>query len=308
MSNQLTVTTFYKFTPFADEDLQQIQLFFQEASKKDLKGLLLIGSEGLNGTLSGPHEMIEEVKSKIRLWVKDPEQIFKDSFSEHHPFIEFKLKVKPEIVTLGRPDLIPSGQNQHLSPQDWHQMMGQEDVIVLDTRNDYETRIGKFQNAVDMEITDFHDFPDRIKELNLPKEKKVMMYCTGGIRCEKAILELQEQGFQHVYQLDGGILNYLKEFPNQKFDGECFVFDYRVAVDQNLNPSQTYRLCAHCGDPTGHKITCVKCQSEGHVCQSCLKIAPDKETCSKNCAHHFRISSRSTRQQKDGIRQKAPGS
>lgn len=272
------------------------------SEKHDFTGLVLVGAEGINGTVSGPRDIIEDVKAEVRRWVNDENQAFKDSLCEVHPFHELKVKIKQEIVTLKRPDLVPNGENHHLSPKEWHEMMDREDVIVLDTRNDYETKIGKFKSAKEMNITDFHDFPVRVKEMNLPKNKKILMYCTGGIRCEKAILEMQEQGYKDVYQLDGGILNYLKEYPNQKFDGECFVFDYRVAVNQNLEPSQSYRLCPHCGQPAKNIIDCVKCGTKAHVCEPCLEISPDKETCSKNCAHHFRIASRSNKPQKEGFR------
>lgn len=300
---RLTVTTFYRFISFSDAEINSIKSSLEEiAAHEDFTGLVLVGPEGINGTVSGPSDVIALVKEKVRVWVKDSNQVFKDSFCDVHPFHELKVKIKQEIVTLRRPDLVPQGANHHLSPKDWHEMMEREDVVVLDTRNDYETKLGKFKNAKEMNITDFHDFPVRVKEMKLPKDKKILMYCTGGIRCEKAILELQEQGYQEVYQLDGGILNYLKEFPNQKFEGECFVFDYRVAVDQELQPSKNYRLCPHCGQPTKNVISCVKCGTEAHVCEPCLEVAPDKETCSKNCAHHYRIASRSKKPQKEGFR------
>ncbi len=308
-NKNLTITTFYRFFAFSDAQIKAAQSQLEELGKtEDFCGLVLLGREGINGTVSGPDTVISKVKGWVRDWVKDPSQIFKDSYSDVHPFHDLKVKVKKEIVTLGRPDLVPLGENHHLSPKEWDEMMEKDDVIVLDTRNDYETKIGKFENAIDMNITDFHDFPVRVKELNLPKDKKILMYCTGGIRCEKAILEMQEQGYNEVYQLDGGILNYLKEFPERKFQGECFVFDYRVAVDQRLNPTRNFRLCPHCGQPANNIITCVKCETKAHVCESCLEISPDKETCSKNCAHHFRIASRSKKPQKEGFRKAPPES
>jgi len=300
----MIVSAFYRFLPLPQEEIQKIRQELEAFGQdRDLTGLVLLGSEGINGTVSGPTAVVQTFQEMVRHWVKDPAQVFKDSLCEFHPFHELKVKIKPEIVTLKRPELVPpEGPNRHLSPKEWHETMDQEDVIVLDTRNDYETRIGKFKNAREMDITDFHDFPVKVREMNLPKDKKILMYCTGGIRCEKAILEMNEQGYENVYQLEGGILNYLKEFPRQKFEGECFVFDYRVAVDQELGASNSYRLCPHCGEPSNHVISCVKCGTEAHVCEKCLEKGPDKETCSKNCAHHFRIASRSKRPQKEGFR------
>jgi len=299
----LTVSTFYDFYSFTPEETEKIKNWILDFSASEgVMGLVLLGHEGINGTVSGPESAVERLKSEIRGWV-NKDLPFKDSLCEVHPFHEMKVKIKKEIVTLGRPDLIPNGVNHHLPPKEWHEMMDKEDVVVIDTRNDYETRIGKFKNAVELDIADFHDFPVKVKELNLPKDKNVLMYCTGGIRCEKAILEMQEQGYEKVYQLDGGILNYLKDFPEGKFEGECFVFDYRVAVDQKLQPSQSYRLCPHCGQPTKHVIECVKCHVEAHVCEPCIESRPDKSTCSKNCAHHFRIDSRSSKTQLEGFRQ-----
>lgn len=301
--SDMVVTTFYRFIPFNSKQIEDLKNFFENlAPSQDFSGLVLLGNEGINGTVCGTKELIEQVKEKIRSVVNDPDQVFKDSETEDHPFHEIKVKVKKEIVTLGRPDLIPDGKNHHLTPSEWHQMMDQEDVIVLDTRNDYETKIGKFKNAKEMDITDFHDFPIKVKEMKIPKDKKILMYCTGGIRCEKALLEMNDQGYSEVYQLDGGILNYLKQYPNQKFEGECFVFDYRVAVDQELAPSKSYRLCPHCGQPSNNLINCVKCGTEAHVCESCLKVSEEKKTCSKNCAHHYRIASRSKKPQTEGFR------
>ena len=125
-----------------------------------------------------------------------------------------------------------------------------------------------------------------VKNSGIPKDKKVLMYCTGGIRCEKAYLEMKEQGYDEVYQLEGGILKYLEEFPNQQFDGDCFVFDHRVAVGQDLSPSKDVHLCPHTGDPARNKICCGHCGEEAYVADACMEDA-GMQTCSKNCRHHF---------------------
>lgn len=307
LNTEIQISAFYRFVALKEEQIELIRQQIEEMGKtENFRGLVLLGSEGINGTVSGPSDILNHFKSLVRDWVQDPNLVFKDSFSSHHPFHELKVKVKPEIVTLNRPGMVPTGINNHLSPEEWHKMMEQEDVIILDTRNNYETKMGKFKNAIEMEITDFHDFPERLKQISIPPEKKVMIYCTGGIRCEKAILEMREQGLNEVYQLDGGILNYIKEYPRQKFEGECFVFDYRVAVDQELQPTQTYKLCPHCGQPAKTKIECAKCGTEALVCEECLSISADKKTCSKNCAHHYRIDSRSNKPQTVEMRRRQP--
>ena len=143
-----------------------------------------------------------------------------------------------------------------------------------------------FKGAVDPNLKQFDEFPEYVNNCNIPKDKKVMMYCTGGIRCEKACLEMKRQGYQHVYQLKGGILQYIKECPNQKYQGECFVFDHRTAVNQDLAPSEQYRLCPHTGDPGDVTITCRNCGKEGVVHKACVG-KEEYETCCKDCRGQF---------------------
>jgi UPF0176 protein len=187
-----------------------------------------------------------------------PEIVFKDSHAEKPIYRRWSVKLKPEIVLLKQKGIHPQGKHRHLSPVEWDAMLKQDDVVVLDARNDYEVALGKFSGAIDPKIKKFHQFPAFLKKADLPKEKTVLMYCTGGIRCEKALLAMEAEGFSNVYQLEGGILAYLEKFPHQAFEGECFVFDKRVAVDQNLRPSTVYRLCSGCGDPAREKV-CEQC-------------------------------------------------
>lgn len=290
----IEITSFYRFnpltTPIQNNMVQELEGL---AKRRNLRGLVLIGPEGINSTCSGDREAIEELKDLVRtVGVEE----FKDSRAEKHPFNFFRVKVKDEIVTIGQPGLMPeSTRNFHMSPEEWHEAMNDPNTIVLDTRNDYEIDIGKFKNAIDFRIQEFTEFPEALSKSGLDKDKRMLMYCTGGIRCEKAILEANSQGFNNVFQLQGGILNYLEKFPEQKFEGECFVFDYRVAVDQKLNPTQKYDLCPHCGQPSNQPVTCVQCGSEAELCPRCISSGQD--TCSKNCAHHRRIGSRSSKPQ-----------
>jgi UPF0176 protein len=209
--------------------------------------------------------------------------VFQDSKAGAQVFKRWSVQMRSEIVNLQLPDAKPA-QDTHLTPEEWHAML-QEDVMVLDTRNTYETNVGTFKNAVDPKLKNFQEFPEYVRSAGIPKQKKVLMYCTGGIRCEKAIHAMRAQGYEHVYQLEGGILAYLKQFPNAAFEGECFVFDHRVAVDQELKPSARYALCPHCGDPGDKTVACVHCTKSCVICTTCA-AHEERQTCSKNCRHH----------------------
>ena len=161
--------------------------------------------------------------------------------------------------------------------------------MLIDTRNWYEYRLGTFRGALNPGIEKFTDFPDFIQKQGIGKHQKMLIFCTGGIRCEKGILDLEQNGYQNVFQLEGGILNYLEQYPNQKFEGECFVFDRRVAVDQNLEPSKRYTLCPHCGQPADRRIECGLCDQPAQICLECEGMQVKGVTCSKNCAHHYSL-------------------
>ncbi len=287
------ISSFYRFIQFSPESILALESdLTQSAKSTGLLGLILLGSEGINGTVAGSAEAIRELKALLADFAGLADLAFKDSVGPKQPFQVFKIKVKDEIVTLNRTDLVPrSPSYRHLSPAEWDKALKDPDVLVLDTRNDYEVDIGKFKGAQDFRTAEFHEFPEKLKEAGIPQTQKVLIYCTGGIRCEKAILAMEEQGFDNVYQLEGGILNYLQDYPNGDFEGECFVFDYRVAVDANLQPTRKYTLCPHCGQPANFKINCAQCQGQETICHNCSTVG--QVTCSKNCAHHHAIGSNS---------------
>lgn len=202
-----------------------------------LKGTIILGQEGINSFLSGSRDKIDAYYKKL------PDFGFsiryKESLSAHSPFNKMLVKIKREIVTLGQ-DVDPICQSApRISPKKFHDWLSDnKPMIVLDTRNEYEVRIGKFKNAINLNIQNFRDFPEAIK--TLPEKYKslpIVTYCTGGIRCEKAAPFMLNQGFKEVYQLDGGILQYFEEYQNAHYEGECFVFDNRIAVDETLCPS-----------------------------------------------------------------------
>lgn len=252
MTHPFSITTCYGFFPL---DTQQVNRLRAEliafGAEHAMKGLVLIAPEGINATVCGSADAIAAWKDMMRTLCADI--VFKDSHADQPIFKRWSVKAKPEIVAIKQPDIAPRGKRNHLRPDEWDAMLSRDDVIVLDTRNDYEVAIGKFHGAIDPAIEHFSEFPAFIKNAGIPKDKKVLMYCTGGIRCEKAIIAMEKEGYENVYQLEGGILAYLEKFPHGKFDGECFVFDERVAVDQNLQPSKTFTLCPDCGDPV--KVT-----------------------------------------------------
>ena len=265
------------------------------------RGLMIMGTEGVNATLSICKENREKLQEGLLKTLSLDKLNFRDSNVPKHPFKDFRVKIKKEIVTLSRKDLIPQSREKHLSPEQWSETL-KEDVVVIDTRNDYEYNLGHFKNAVNPKIKEFTEFPDYIRTTDIPKDKKILIYCTGGIRCEKAILNMNEMGYKNVYQLDGGILNYLDQKNNEDFKGECFVFDRRVAVNQNLEPSNIYRLCPHCGQPGKTPIQCIQCGQHSINCTTCLDTSGEKKTCSKNCAHHFRLGHKTKKIHKDSKR------
>lgn len=286
------VVTFYKFRPIEADRLESLKVdLTKKAEQLNIKGLLLIGVEGCNATISGEEESLEVFKRQLKELPEIGELTFKESKAENHPFRRFKVDIREEIVTLKDTAAVPrSITNNHLPPREWQRVLESEpDVVLIDTRNSYETEIGIFEGAIDLNLKKFSDFPEKVKELQIPREKKVLMYCTGGIRCEKAILDMQKQGYENVFQLEGGILKYLEEYPHQKFSGECFVFDHRVSVDQSLQPSKRYKLCPHCGNPADVSVECVLCQKPAVVCKHCLSDDKDLRACSKNCAYHARV-------------------
>ena len=291
--DQVAITTFYRFLKLNEAEVDALKSRLESvAALEKVRGLCLVGREGINSTVSGPVNGILNFKAEVRSMLGLQDLAFKDSLAKKHPFLIFKVKVKDEIVSLGKPQLVPEkAVNHHLSPAEWQEAVQDPAALILDTRNDYEVELGKFRNAVDFRLREFNEFPVKLKSAGIEKDRRVLMYCTGGIRCEKAILEMHEQGFKNVAQLDGGILNYLKEYPAQEFEGDCFVFDYRVAVDQHLQPTAKYSLCPHCGQPALHPVTCVKCTREEVICSRCS--GEGIVTCSKNCAHHHAIGSTS---------------
>ncbi len=281
MASRTSITASYVFATLDASGLPAFRRDLQAfGAARGLRGLVLLATEGLNATVCGEPAMIAAWKELLRGRFGDV--AFKDSEAPEPVFRRWSVKIKPEIVGIKDERIRPAGRHRHLSPEQWNAMLVREDVVVVDTRNDYEVAIGRFRGAIDPGIRRFSDFPAAAEAI-VPKDKKVMIYCTGGIRCEKAIYALEERGYRDVYQLDGGILAYLEKFPDGAFDGECFVFDHRVAVDGHLRPSARYALCPHCGDPAAVAIECA-CGAQAKICDACHDAA-GRRTCSKRCAN-----------------------
>jgi len=230
----------------------------------DVKGTLLLAAEGINGTIAGPQTGIDTVLAFLAAQPGLENISHKESYSDENPFHRTKVKLKKEIVTMGVEGIDPNQVvGTYVKPQDWNALISDPEVLLVDTRNDYEVEIGTFKGALNPDTETFREFPDYVaKNLDKNKHKKVAMYCTGGIRCEKSTAYLKEQGFEEVYHLEGGILKYLEEVPKEEtlWEGECFVFDGRVAVNHNLEQGQ-YDQCFACRFP----LTEQEKQSEHYV-------------------------------------------
>ncbi len=286
----IQVTSFYKFFPFENASFEELSAELEQAGREaDLCGLLVIASEGVNATIAGSTAAVEAFMGLLEEKSGSGPLESKSSFCDAKPYRRFKVSVRDEIVTIGDAALNPIEKTgRYLSVKEWHdQLASDEDYILIDTRNTYETELGVFKGATDPRLSNFGEFPEYVRNSGIPKDRKVLMYCTGGIRCEKASLEMERQGYEQVYQLHGGILKYLEEYPEGFFDGECFVFDHRVSVDGNLQASQRYSLCPHCGNPGDQDIECGNCSKQARVCKGCLELASYRRSCSKDCANRI---------------------
>ena len=245
------VATFYKFVALPDYESWRDPLL-QFCADRDIKGTILLAAEGLNATIAGSREAIDAVLAYLKQNPELTDLPHRESLASSPPFERMKVKLKREIVTLGRPEADPTQQvGQYVDPQAWNILLEDPSVTVIDTRNDYEFQIGTFRGAVNPQTQSFREFPDYVKtHLNPQQHSKVALFCTGGIRCEKATALMLQWGFQEVYHLQGGILNYLSSIAPQDslWEGECFVFDDRVALQDGLERGH-YQLCPTCGNP-----------------------------------------------------------
>jgi UPF0176 protein len=236
--NKLIIASFYKFVALADfETLREPLLASMQ--QLQIKGTIILASEGINGSFAGTREAMNLFYQALCADPRLSDLYFKETFDKENPFDKAKVKLRKEIVTLGIPKLDPKETTgDYLTPEEWHDLIQDPEVILIDTRNDYEFELGSFQNAINPQTENFREFPEYVAEhLQDKKDKKIAMFCTGGIRCEKSTAYLKQQGFTQVYQLHHGILNYMEHIATEQslWQGVCFVFDNRVAVDHQLN-------------------------------------------------------------------------
>ena len=274
-ASPITVAALYQFTPFEDPDAirEPLLALCQEVGTM---GTPLLANEGINGTIAGSENAIAQVLAHIRALPGCSDLEVKISHAETMPFIRMKVRLKREIVTMGEPDIDPRLSVCHyVDPHDWNALISDPDTVVIDTRNDYEVAIGTFKGAVDTETASFRDFPEWFRENRedlLEGRKKVAMFCTGGIRCEKSTSFLRKEGIEDVFHLKGGILKYLEEVPRDEslWDGDCFVFDERVTVRHGLEPGD-YDLCRACRRPISDADKVSAAYEAGVSCPHCIE-------------------------------------
>ena len=277
--NQIVICAMYKFVALDNyKEIREPLLNFME--EQGIKGTLLLASEGINGTVSGNRESIDALLA----WLNRDERInpisYKESFEDSQPFYRTKVKLKKEIVTMGVEGIDPRKTvGTYVKPEDWNALIADPEVTVIDTRNDYEIGIGTFKHAINPKTETFREFPQYVADnMDPTKNKKVAMFCTGGIRCEKSTAFMKEQGFEEVYHLEGGILKYLEDVPKEEslWQGDCFVFDNRVAVNHDLEKSH-YDQCYACRLPITEEDKQSDKYESGVSCPHCYGKHSDEQ-------------------------------
>ncbi len=280
------ILLYYCYTPIEDPEVfrEQHHLF---CLSLDIKGRIIVASEGINGTVSGTVENCRKYMEALQNDSRFASIDFKVEPYHQHSFQKLHVRVKPEIVHSGLNHINPNQQTgTYVEPSDFKKLKDDKDVVILDVRSNYEHKMGKFKNAITLDIENFRDFPDKVKELEHLKDKKVITYCTGGIKCEKASAFLLEQGFKDVYQLHGGIIKYGIEEGGEDFEGKCYVFDNRVVADINkVNPA-VISHCYVCGKQDDRMVNCANpvCNLHVPICENCGWEM--EGACSDNCKEH----------------------
>ena len=268
------ISTFYKFLVL--ENYKELKIKFDKSlSKTNIKGTILLANEGVNGTIAGSESDLK----KFFLYMDKFSQ-FKDitpkfSSSNKNPFLRMKVRLKKEIVTIGIPEVSPSNLvGKYLNVEEWNEFLNESDSMIIDTRNDYEVSIGTFKNSINPKIKSFRNFPNWVQknliDKKVSKKSKIGMFCTGGIRCEKSTSYLKQLGFENVFHLDGGILKYLENVKSDEneWKGECFVFDYRVSLNDSLEKGE-YDMCYACRMPLSKENKKNKHYLKGQSCEYC---------------------------------------
>ena len=279
MSQNVVVCALYKFAVL--NDYRQLrQPLLDLMLEKDVHGTLLLAREGINGTIAGSREGIDAIRAWLDADARFEGIDYKESLVDIQPFKRTKVKLKKEIVTMGVEGIDPKRTvGTYVEPGQWNELISDPEVLLIDTRNQYEVEIGTFHNAVNPATDTFREFPEYVKQnLDPQKHRKVAMFCTGGIRCEKSTAFLKEQGFEEVYHLKGGILKYLEEVPEESslWHGECFVFDDRVTVNHKLERGE-YDQCHACRRPITEQDKQRPEYEQGVSCHQCIDTLTDEQ-------------------------------
>ena len=274
INEKIYIYTFYRFKQFTA--IKTAKTMLEKSLKNKLiLGTVLLANEGINGTVSGTQKDLNEFICLIKKILKIRKLSIKISHNEFIPFYRLKIRLKKEIVTIGDKTIKPEKiTGKYINPINWDRIIDNKKYIIIDTRNDYEVSIGSFKNAINLKTKSFREFPKFIKKLNLEKKQPIAMFCTGGIRCEKASSYLLKNGYKDISQLDGGILNYLeikKSEKNTTWNGECFVFDNRVSVNGKLDRG-TYRQCYGCRHPITKQEMKLNSYKKGASCKYCINL------------------------------------
>ena len=263
----------YRFIDLSDRDELRAP-FLEICLELELKGTVLLSPNGINFFVAGTHEAIEQYVSFLEEDERFQGISLHISYSEYQPFKRMLVRLKNEIISLGMDEIKPAERKgQYIQPKEFKKWLDEgKEVMILDTRNDYELRVGTFENAIDLDIKSFREFPEATKKLEQDKTTPVVMFCTGGIRCEKASVVMENQGWENVYQIKGGILGYFKECGGAHWNGDCFVFDKRVSVNSELEESD-HVLCFECRNP----LSVEEQKSEDYVIEQYCPYCIDKK-------------------------------
>ncbi len=278
MSKKLYLYSFYRFTVIHDKKTIK-QKLDEYLSLHTVKGTILLANEGINGSISAQKKDLDNIITLIRNLLKIRKINLKINSCEYLPFNRMKVRLKREIVSLGQGIIDTNKYSGKLvDPKDWNRIVLDKDIKLIDVRNEFEIGIGKFKNSINPKTNSFREFPNSILKLNIEKNDKIAMYCTGGIRCEKASAYLKKNGFKNVVQLEGGILNYLKHVnrfgKKSQWDGDCFVFDNRITVNKKLVRGE-YVQCYGCRRPLTKKDLKLKSYTKGVSCKHCYNERTD---------------------------------
>ncbi len=284
MNDSYKIVSLYCFSRISEKKLSNLRDKLEKFEGKGLTGLLILAQEGINGTICGKEIIVDMFHREIKIFLKDQDLNEKISFTDTKIFKKLKIKIKAEIVTMGVNGISPEIKSGiYVDSEEWNNLLTDEKTIVIDTRNHYEVSLGSFDNAINPNLKNFREFPDWLdknlrKITNNNENIKIAMFCTGGIRCEKATSLLLEKGYKNTYHLKGGILKYFEDIPlnNNHYKGECYVFDERVSVDINLKKG-SYSICHACGMPLSVEDKKKLHYIEGVQCHLCIDKFSDAD-------------------------------